>query len=64
MLNQTTNTRFSKHRKENASAYALAQLADYEPSDCEEDDLADHMSLDGPRSRQGRVGSLDVDNQN
>ena len=40
MLNQTTNTRFSKHRKENASEQAIAALADYEPSDVEDEDFA------------------------
>ena len=39
MLNQTTNTRFSKHRKENASEQAIAALADYEPSDVEDEDF-------------------------
>jgi len=39
MLNQTTNTRFSKHRKENASEQAIAALADYEPSEAEDDDF-------------------------
>ena len=39
MLNQTTNTRFSKHRKENQSEAAIAALAEYEPSDCDDDDF-------------------------
>jgi len=40
MLNQTTNTRFSKHRKDNASEAAIAELGDYEPSDVEDDDFS------------------------
>ena len=40
MLNQTTNTRFAKHRKENASEEKIAELADYSASDAEDDDYS------------------------
>ena len=62
MLNQTTNTRFSKHRKENASEAAIAQLAEYEPSS-EEDDFGATYSPPGHmagRPRSTRVSSLDA----
>ena len=36
-MNQTTNTRFSKHPKKNQTEQAIAQLAEWEPSDAEDD---------------------------
>lgn len=36
-MNQTTNTRFSKHPKKNQTEQAIAHLADYEASDIDDD---------------------------
>lgn len=36
-MNQTTNTRFTKNPKKNQTEQAIAQLAEYEPSDVEDE---------------------------
>ena len=67
MMNQTTNTRFSKHRKENASEAAIAQLAEYDDmSDVSENDEYGASPLENQRggalthrTRSSRVSSLD-----
>jgi len=62
MLNQTTNTRFTKHRKENASEQAIAALAEYEPSDIDDDDFTTPFpsSPQTHRTRASRVTAIDV----
>ena len=66
-MNQTTNTRFSKHPKKNATEQAIAQLAECEASDAEDDsniftassDSYQPMSM-APKTRTfSRVSSLD-----
>lgn len=61
MLNQTTNTRFSKIRKENATENAIAQMQDFEASEADEDDdySAPHQPTPTSRTRTSRVSSLD-----
>ena len=61
MLNQTTNTRYSKHRKANASEQAIAQLAEYELSEEEdEDESSFHQPTPATtHTRLSRVSSLD-----
>ena len=67
MLNQTTNTRFSKYPKKNQTEQAIAQLAEYEASDAEDDsnilmansDTYQPVSL-APKARTfSRVNSID-----
>lgn len=62
MLNETTNTRFSRHRKSNVSEEAIARLADFETSedgDSEQGLANGNMTPPSMRSRTTRMTSLD-----
>ena len=58
MLNQTTNTRFSKHRKESASDAAIAALAELDNSENEDEDYM--MPQIAPAMQRNRLSAIDT----
>ena len=62
MTNQTTNTRFSRHRKENQTEQAISALEDFVPSDTDDEDfmtLSNHTPS-VQRSRNSRINGIEA----